>query len=127
MRLGRTSEVLHGGGVRPEKVKALGAGPAIAADAVALVRLGGGGRRAGRLARREPAAEHGAGAEGEAPAAVIGRRPFGPCNAEITLCDLFVCLNLYVCVTLSSVSLCATPVCTMKPSLSCPLLVRSTL
>ena len=61
MRLGRTSEVLHGGGVRPEKVKALGAGPAIAADAVALVRLGGGGRRAGRLVRREPAAEHGVG------------------------------------------------------------------
>ena len=28
---------------------------------VALVRLGGGGRRAGRLARREPAAEHGVG------------------------------------------------------------------
>ena len=41
MRLGRTSEILHGGGVRLEKVKALGAGPAIAADAVALVRLGG--------------------------------------------------------------------------------------
>ena len=36
--------------------------PAIAADAVALDRLGGGGRRAGRLARREPAAEHGVGA-----------------------------------------------------------------
>ena len=40
MRLGRTSEILHGGGVRLEKVKVLDAGPAIAADAVALVRLG---------------------------------------------------------------------------------------
>ena len=48
MRLGRTSEILHGGGVRLEKVKVLDAGPAIAADAVALVRLGGGGRWAGR-------------------------------------------------------------------------------
>ena len=36
MRLGRASKVLHGGGVRPEQVEA---GPAIAADAVALVRL----------------------------------------------------------------------------------------
>ena len=58
MRLERASKVLHGGGVRPEQVEA---GPAIAAGAVALVRLGGGGRRAGRLARREPAAEHGVG------------------------------------------------------------------
>ena len=62
MRLGRTSEVLHRGGARLviEQVE-VDAGPAIAADAVALVRLGGGGRRAGRLARREPAAEHGVG------------------------------------------------------------------
>ena len=30
MRLGRTSEILHGGGVRLEKVKVLDAGPAIA-------------------------------------------------------------------------------------------------
>ena len=32
MRLGRTSEILHGGGVRPEQVEA---GPAIAAGASA--------------------------------------------------------------------------------------------